>query len=165
MKKRAAWFITIGVICLVLLAVCVSDISRNIVVHVDSNGWGADEPTPVSAPVTYTDENGMTRSIADDPPASEWDGPWDNNLVARSEEVWGVTPDGDSEYPWINDSKSNEDYYLYSHYVNYHLNKSGPYYGRIFGNPASKDPTAGIDAGRNIEPDPGPYATPSFGND
>ena len=159
MKKRAAWFIAIGILCLVLLAVCVSDISRSFVVRVDNNSWSANEPTPVSAPVTYTDKNGVTRSIADDPPASEWDGPWDNNLVAPSEEVWGVTPDGDSDYLRSTDFKTYEDYRAYMDYK-YHNDDPEATPPVIH----YKDPSAGTAVERNLDPGPGPDMNPSYRN-
>lgn len=154
MKKRAAWFIAIGILCLVLLAVCVSDISRSFVVRVDNNSWSANEPTPVSAPVTYTDENGVTRSIADDPPASEWDGPWDNNLVASSEEVWGVTPDGDREHPLPRGVTAEDAAGLNLEHVPEPSSKS----------PRNNGSVVGVDAGWNIDPGPGPDMNPSYRN-
>ena len=157
MKKRAAWFIIIGVICLVLLAVCASNISKSFVVRVDDNGWSANEPTPISAPVTYTDENGTTRSIADDPSGVEWAGPWDNNLVAEPEAVWGVTPDGDREYPRSDDFESYEDYKAYMDYK-YHSNDPEATPPVIH----FKDPTVSTVVGRNLGPGPGPDVSSSM---
>lgn len=156
-QKKTNWLATIAIVCLLaLVVVCLV------------GGWGNDlvkflderrSTEAVSPQTTYTDKNGIIRSFADDPSGEEWAGPWDNNLVAEPEAVWGVTPDGDREYPRSDDFETYEDYKAYMDYK-YHSNDPEATPPVIH----FKDPTAGTAVGHNSDPGPGPYAYPSFGN-
>ena len=146
-QKKTNWLATIAIVCLLaLVVVCLVGWSNDLVNERSTEA--------VSPQTTYTDKNGIVRSFADDS-----SGPWDNNLVAEPEAVWGVTPDGDSEYPRSTDFEKYEDYKAYMDYK-YHNNDPEATPPVIH----FKDPTAGTAVGRNIEPGPGPDMNPSYRN-
>ena len=79
------------------------------------------------------------------------------SLVVEPEAVWGVTPDGDSEYPRSDDFETYEDYVAYMDYKYFNDDPEATPPVIHF-----KDPTAGTVVGRNLGPGPGPDANSSM---
>ena len=144
-QKKTNWLATIAIVCLLaLVVVCLVGWGNDLVKFLDERR----STEAVSPQTTYTGKNGIIRSFADDPSGVEWAGPWDNNLVAEPEAVWGVTPDGDREYPRSDDFESYEDYKAYMDYK-YHSNDPEATPPVIH----FKDPTAGNAVGSGPGPD------------
>ena len=87
MSKRNKVLAVVAVLTLALI-VCASFITK--------------DKTSVPPPATYTDENGVTHSLADDPPATAWDPPEDF-----------ITED---HSPRSTDFETAEDYFAYMRY-------------------------------------------------
>ena len=147
-QKKTNWLATIAIVCLLaLVVVCLVGWGNDLVKFLDERR----STEAVLPQTTYTDKNGIIRSFADGA------GPWDNNLVAEPEAVWGVTPDGDREYPRSDDFESYEDYKAYMDYK-YHSNDPEATPPVIH----FKDPTVSTVVGRNLGPGPGPDANSSM---